>query len=206
MPRYARADPNIRRLLRRLAGLVLVALAAAWLSGCAAAAVGAAALTTNDMLQDRRTVGAYIDDSAVEAKLRQRIYSDANIRRDGHINVASLNGVVLLTGEVTRSELRDRVLAYAREFPEVRQTVNEIRVAAPSGVASRANDSWLKARVRTRLVRDPGIDANRVRVVVEAGTVFLMGLVSQAEGEAAAESARHVPGVERVVKAFEYGS
>ena len=53
-------------------------------------------------------------------------------------------------------------------------------------------------------VRLPGFDPTRVKVVTNNGVVFLMGLVSPAEADAAAEKASYVPGVERVVKLFEY--
>ena len=40
--------------------------------------------------------------------------------------------------------------------------------------------------------------------MTEDAVVFLMGLVSPEEGDAAAEQVRYVPGVQRVVKLFEY--
>ena len=43
-----------------------------------------------------------------------------------------------------------------------------------------------------------------MKVVTEAGVVYLMGLVTQAEGDAAVEVARSTSGVSRVVKVFEY--
>ena len=45
---------------------------------------------------------------------------------------------------------------------------------------------------------------NHVKVVTEAGTVFLMGIVTREEGDAAAELARTTSGVARVVKVFEH--
>ena len=43
-----------------------------------------------------------------------------------------------------------------------------------------------------------------VKVLTEAGVVYLMGLVSPQEGDAAVEIARTTSGVSRVVKVFEY--
>jgi osmotically-inducible protein OsmY len=40
--------------------------------------------------------------------------------------------------------------------------------------------------------------------VTESGTVYLMGLVTRAEAEEAAQTAATTGGVERVVKVFEY--
>ena len=54
------------------------------------------------------------------------------------------------------------------------------------------------------MIGNEAFSPNHVKVVTEAGTVFLMGLVTQAAGEAAVEVARSTSGVSRVVKAFEY--
>jgi osmotically-inducible protein OsmY len=43
-----------------------------------------------------------------------------------------------------------------------------------------------------------------VKVVTESSVVYLMGIVTHQEGDAAAEIARTTSGVTRVVKVFEY--
>jgi hypothetical protein len=43
-----------------------------------------------------------------------------------------------------------------------------------------------------------------IKVVTEAGVVYLVGLVTEAEGEAATELARTTGGVRKVVKVFDY--
>ncbi|MGI9323228.1 MAG: BON domain-containing protein, partial [Pseudomonadales bacterium] len=47
-------------------------------------------------------------------------------------------------------------------------------------------------------------EPGRIKVVTENGVVYLMGAMTQAEADAAAEVARKVRGVQKVVKAFEY--
>ena len=47
------------------------------------------------------------------------------------------------------------------------------------------------------------INSNAVKVTTELGTVYLMGIVTQREADAAAEAARNVGGVLKVVKVFE---
>ena len=51
------------------------------------------------------------------------------------------------------------------------------------------------------LFRSP---SNQIKVVTENSVVYLMGLVTQKEGELAAEATRTVSGINRVVKLFEY--
>ena len=47
---------------------------------------------------------------------------------------------------------------------------------------------------------------NAVKVVTERSVVYLMGIVSKEEGDAAAEIAATTAGVARVVKFFQYPS
>ena len=52
-------------------------------------------------------------------------------------------------------------------------------------------------------IRDSTFAANHVKVVTEAGVVYLMGLVSQKEANAAVEIARTTGGEQKVVRVFE---
>lgn len=183
------------------ASLILISFAV--LQGCAPLVVvgGAAAVSA---AHDRRTLGAQIDDQAIELKALSAISADKELVEKTHINVASINGVVLLSGQASTSELRDRVLNAARAVPGVRRIVNEISVAAPATLGSRSNDTWLTTKVKTSMLTKANLDASRVKVVTESAVVYLLGLVTRAEGDLATDAARSVNGVQRVVKLFEY--
>jgi osmotically-inducible protein OsmY len=88
--------------------------------------------------------------------------------------------------------------------PNVKQVQNELIIGGTSTFGARSNDTYLTAKVKTRLFDDTRFSANHVKVVTEAGTVFLMGIVKQEEGDAAAEVAAKTKGVTKVVKVFEY--
>jgi osmotically-inducible protein OsmY len=181
----------------------LILISFAVLQGCAPLVVvgGAAAVSA---AHDRRTLGAQIDDQAIELKALSAISADKELVEKTHINVASINGVVLLSGQASTSELRDRVLNAARAVPGVRRIVNEISVAAPATLGSRSNDTWLTTKVKTSMLTKANLDASRVKVVTESAVVYLLGLVTRAEGDLATDAARSVNGVQRVVKLFEY--
>jgi osmotically-inducible protein OsmY len=173
--------------------------------GCVIAPI-AATVTAIDIVTDRRTVGNYVDDNAVEVKIRRAIRNTPGLRQQIHISVTSMNGIVLLSGETPTPALRDRIVKQAQAFSEVRQIVNEIRIAGKTSWPSRANDSWITTKVKTRLFSRTKMKANRVKVVTEQGNVYLMGIVSRTEGDTAANAARTVKGVSKVVKVFEYNS
>lgn len=175
--------------------LVLPSCAPVIVAGAGTAAVAA---------HDRRTVGALIDDQTIELKVAGAVKSEDSLKQGTHVNVTSVNGIVLLSGEATTNEMLERVLAKAREVAGIRRIVNEVRIAPPSSFGSRAYDAWLTTKVKTRLIHTEDIDSTRVKVVTENDAVYLMGLVTRQEGDVATGAATQVGGVARVVKLFEY--
>ncbi|MCK9987193.1 MAG: hypothetical protein AzoDbin1_03665 [Azoarcus sp.] len=171
------------------------------LQGCfplVAGGVGAGAA----MVADRRTSGAYVEDEGIEwrtsSALRDRL-GDAV-----HINVTSFNRNVLLTGEAPSEAHRAEAERVAGGIANVKGIVNEIQVAGTSSLTSRGNDSLITSKVKARFVDSAQFSANHIKVVTEAGTVFLLGIVTRREADAATEVARRTDGVRKVVRVFEY--
>ncbi|MBK5105353.1 MAG: BON domain-containing protein, partial [Burkholderiales bacterium] len=122
-----------------------------------------------------------------------------------HINVNSYNRNALLTGEAPDVATKTDIERIVREIPNVRGVVNEIQIAGVSSYSARGNDSYLTSKVKTRFIdSNSGISANDVKVVTESGVVYLLGLVTRKEAEAAVEIARTTGGVQKVVRVFEY--
>ena len=121
-----------------------------------------------------------------------------------HVSPTVINGLVLLTGEAPKRTHIDRILDIAKAFKNTRKVVNRIELAGKSTLASRANDTWITMEVKTALFHAENVDHLRIKVVTERAHVYLMGLVSTEEADAAAQSARLINGVARVVKVFEY--
>ncbi len=58
--------------------------------------------------------------------------------------------------------------------------------------------------MKARFIDANKFQVNHVKVVTEAGTVFLLGLVTRKEADDAVEIARTTAGVKKVVRIFEY--
>ncbi len=175
------------------------------LNACAPLVVGGAAATAS-VAHDRRTAGTVIEDQSIELRIRSALNKDPELSKQAHINITSFNGIVLLSGEAPTSALRERAGEIARKTRKVRRVHNEIQIAAPSSMMTRSSDSWITTKVKSVMLgaAGDGIDPTRIKVVTENGTVFLMGLVTHGEADAATEKARQVKGVQRIVKLFEY--
>ncbi len=170
------------------------------LQGCiplAVTGIGATAL----MADDRRSTGVYVEDENIEWKARGRLIESY---KDAHVNVTSFNLAVLLTGEVPSEQMKLDIGNSVRSISSVKNVLNEITVGGNTALTARANDTFITTNVKTRFINNGKFSINHVKVVTEAGTAFLLGIVTREEAEAATELARTTSGVSRVVKVFEY--
>ena len=184
--------------------IVLIAAAASVLQGCAPVIVAGAAGATM-MAADRRPTGAQVDDGAVEFNVE----SEAGTRWGNaiHLNVTSYNGYVLLTGEVPSAEVKSEIVRMARGSSErVRNVYDELMVGPVTDLGARSNDSYITSKVKARMLDSDVVKTIYVKVVTERSVVYLMGIVSRQEGDAAAQVAATTEGVARVVKLFEYSN
>ena len=172
------------------------------LQGCEVALLGAAAGGTAVAFEDRRSAGSQIEDDGIEVRTGNRV-SD-RFGDKVHVNTTSYNRWVLLTGEVPDEAARAEVEKIALAVPNVRGVANEVQVSGISSLGSRANDSFITSKVKARFVDARRFNPVHVKVVTEAGVVYLMGVVTDKEAEEAVEVARTTGGVRKVVKIFEY--
>jgi osmotically-inducible protein OsmY len=171
------------------------------LQGCPAI-IGVGGVAAVSSLEDRRTTGTQLDDRGIESRAAGRISERFGER--AHVNVTAFNRSVLLTGEAWDEATRAEVEKVVAEVPNVRSVTNEIQVAGASSSGSRANDTALTAKVKGRLINVKGVNSMHVKVVTEAGVVYLLGLVTEGEAETATDIARTTGGVRKVIKVFEY--
>ena len=187
--------------MNKLAKAVIGAALLTSLTGCVGVMVGGAVMGAV-ATADRRTLGAQTEDKTITVKAEMRVPKVAG--QDAHVNIASFNRKVLLTGEVRDAALKAAIEREVRGIEGVANVINELEVAGPSSYTARSSDALITTKVKASLVDMKTISATSFKVVTERGTVFLMGRVTQREGQIAADVARGVSGVHKVVKIFEY--
>ena len=168
-----------------LIGAASIAGSALLLSGClplAATGIVAGALAASD----RRTLGAQTEDTSIEFKAGARL-RDA-MRFPGGISVTSYNRRVLLTGQVGSAEDRRMAEQIVSKIDNVRSVENALQVAGQPALTASASDATVSAGVKAALLENSDTHATAVKVVTESGVVYLMGLVTQKESQAAVRS------------------
>ena len=193
--------------MRKLFALALAALISLpLLNGCAAPVIVAGGAVAGATAMDRRDPEVILNDKAITLDVEKAIYTDNAIKHHIHVNVSSYNGVVLLTGETATANIRQQVVEHTQRVQHVRKIYNETIVAPNADHASRRQDAWITTKVKAGLVATKEISGLHFKVVTENQIVYLMGIVSKAEGDTAASVAQRVRGVKQVVKIFEYSS
>ncbi len=181
----------------------LFVVAAAGLQGCELAVLGAAGgAAAYSIVEDRRSSGVQIDDEAIQLRGQNRV--SERFGEKVHVTITSVNRMALLTGEAPQESIRDEIGKIVLGVPSVRGIANEIQIAIPTPRASRINDEFITTKVKGRLIDSGKASPVHVKVITEAGVVYLMGVVTDTEADSAVEIARTTGGVRKVVKIFEY--
>jgi len=177
------------------------------INGCSTITVGTSELTGVALFHDRRSLQKITQDEQIELTINLKLLLDDTVSELTHFNVTSFNGIVLITGEAQGNKVRNRVTGIAKKVSGIRLVQNHMILAYPSSFANRSNDSLITSKVKLNFSSSdnmPGFDTTRIKVITENAQVFLMGLVHKQEGTIAAENARRISGVTKVIKVFEY--
>jgi osmotically-inducible protein OsmY len=182
---------------------VMLFTALGLLQGCVApvvaAGVGAGIMVSST---DRRSAGAMVEDETIENKSQKRI--DEKFKDTAHVSVTAYNRFALVTGTATTEDAKMDIERIVGGIPNVKGIANELVVGNPSGNSTNTSDSRITGNVKMRFVKSSALKADQIKVVTENAVVYLMGLVTRAEADAASDIASTTAGVQKVVRVFEY--
>ncbi|WP_354682739.1 BON domain-containing protein [Cupriavidus necator] len=192
----------------RTAGFARATLAAAAVLVCATQLAGcfpviAGAMGTGvAMATDRRPAATQTVDRGLQLEAENTI----NTRYSGRarVNVTVFNRKVLLTGEAASDSVKQEIDKYVRGLPNARVVINELEIVSSPGFMTQSQDAFLTSKVKTLLMTADGVPSNSIKVTTEKSVVYLLGVVTTAEGDRATDVARNASGVTKVVKAFDY--
>ncbi|OZA14828.1 MAG: transporter, partial [Polynucleobacter sp. 24-46-87] len=175
-------------------------LISSFLSGCGVLAVGGVVAGAS-VMADRRTPAVQAIDKGIELEAGNALakrYGD-----DAHINVTSFNQKVLLTGEAKDSDIKGQAGAYVKSMKNVRSVFNELAIGPNSTYTARANDAFLESKIKAQMIFTDKLPSNSMAIVVEGGSVYLMGILTQNEAAIAKKLTSNIDGVKDVYAYFD---
>jgi osmotically-inducible protein OsmY len=186
--------------------LITLTAAVTLLSGCVAAPLlvgagaGAGAVALSD---DRRPQAQIAQDDASTSRIKELLDQQKLADSPNRIRYTVYNGVVLLVGQVANDNIRALAHQAAQSAPGVKNVINELTVGPALSTTQIAEDSYLSSKVRTKLATTRDFKSKHLTIVVENGSVYLMGLMTREEQRIAVAVTRDVDGVKRVVRIME---
>jgi len=180
---------------------ITILLTAMLLQGCVAVVAGGAAVATKTAT-DPRSVGTQVDDGTLELRVTNALAKDQQIKTDARVIATAYQGKVLLTGQAPSQEIANRAKQITMGVDGATEVYNEIRIGQKVTLGTTSSDTWITTKIRSQLLGSDQVKSSNVKVTTENGEVFLLGLVTQQEAQAAADVASRVSGVKHVTTAF----
>jgi len=191
------------RFLRRfhLATRIALVLAAGGLIGACStpAAVISASASGAVAVAEERGLGGALLDTRIKTVINYRLLDkDPNLLNG--LATAVYEGRVLLTGIAASIAQRDAAVRIAWKAAGVKEVINEIVVDASGKSGSFAQDTWISARLRSKLLFDKNIVSINYSIDTLRGTVHLLGVAQNREElDRALAHARNLKHVRNVV-------
>lgn len=186
----------------KLFNILFASLVISSLNGCAGETVTAAA-AGSWINHDRRTSGTIVDDQAITVKANLAIAKNKAVWKESHISTLTYNNSLLLVGQTKNNYNKQQIEKMLQPINEIGNIYNQITVGEPISLKTRANDTWLTTQVKAKLISSRDVGINRVKVITENGTVYLMGMLTKDEEQTAIDLTRRVQGVDKVVAIIE---
>lgn len=179
--------------------LVLLGILFLNLSACMTAATSSA-----QAIYNHKNLESNIHDQYITMRAYQALDIDCDYFKDANINVSTFNHTVLLTGQVPKPWQKKAAAQIIKKIAEGAVIYNVITVQPPIPPWVRLSDAWITTKIKTKLMSASDIDATRIKVITENGTVYLMGILPVSEAEEVVNAARDTEGVHAVVRVFSY--
>ena len=173
------------------------------LNGCAGLFIAGAATTAN-LMTDTRTAKDIWQDNQNELDIAS-IGDQAAYKDKVRVVATSYDGNVVLMGQAPTQALSHSFEQQARQIKSIKNLYNEVKLKAPITMQQRNTDSWITTKVKSALLTDRQLSTIKIKVITEDSDVFLFGYVTSEQANKAADIARNIAGVKRVIKAFQYG-
>ena len=191
----------MKRIITLLISVVALSMT---LVGCIPAALVIGATAGGSFIYSKRDIQTMASDKQAAITASTKIAEDLYLRRQTHILVTVFNRTALLAGQTYSQELKDRAGQIVSSVKNIDRVYNEITIAPPGSITQRSKDMWITTSVKTALLSTKDVESTQIKVVTEQGVVYLMGLVTRTQADLATDVTRHVSGVRKVVKIFQY--
>ena len=154
--------------------LPLIAASGLLLSGCIGVLVATGSETAAVVAQER-SVGDAVDDAGILLTIK-RIFAEATEDLFLNVEVKSVEGRVLLAGNVNKPETKVEAVRMVWTVGGVKEVIDEIQINDKSDFWNYTRDVWISTQIRARLVATKDIRSINYSVITVNQVVYVMGI------------------------------
>ena len=162
------------------------------------------ATTGAQAVYNRQQLQKSLNDHYLTMRSYRALDIDSPLFKNANISVSTLNGEILLTGQVPEAWQKAEAEKILKTIPGIKHIYDLLTVEQPLPQVARAKDAWITTKVKAQLMASNDVDASQVKVLTENGVVYLMGILPPSEAKEATSIAATTKGVKGVVKIFTY--
>lgn len=141
-----------------------------------------------------------VDDQAIASRVNFALSNDKALQGSDMLAV-SVNGYVILAGQVLSEEQRNRAAsAAAFASRDIRRLINELEIVESLDDSFEAGDRSIMDQIQAVI---PGMSPATIPVI-HNGVVYLLGQVTRDEGNEVAQTISRMDGVKAIRLSFEY--
>lgn len=179
--------------------IVILTVLSLLLSSCMSIAMtGAGILYDNDELE-----GTF-SNQVIKLNAESALSSDRRLFLQSNIVVAVFDHDLLLAGQTPNDALRRKALESVKKIPGVKNIYNGITIGANTTLLQRTSDMWITTKIKAKIVADHELDPDKIKVVTENGTVYLMATLQYPKAERLVKLTQATSGVKKVIKMLHY--
>ncbi|WMY97172.1 MAG: division/outer membrane stress-associated lipid-binding lipoprotein [Arsenophonus sp.] len=165
--------------------------------------IGSTAILTKSAI-DPRSIGRQVDDGTLEIRVRSALNKNKEIIKHARIINTAYKGNILLTGQAPKLFIIELAKKITIKVKGVENIYNEIRIEQPIDLIKSIKDTWITIQIKLKIFYNNFVKLSTIKVLTENGEVFLLGIVSEEEGNIAAKIASEIKGVKHVFTGFSY--
>ena len=158
--------------------------------------------TSVEIADDPRSLGRIVDDSVIEKKFLFKI-SQIDQKYLLKINLKSIDGRILLKGNVDTIREKIQMTKIAWETDGVRSVENIIKVDDQSSLKDRAKDLLITSQFKVAIVANNNIKSNNFNFTTINKNLYIFGIArNEQERKIVINEAKSVQGVSEVISSI----
>lgn len=156
------------------------------------------------LVYDRQSIKTGIDNHSLHVKANHALFDKYPHLKKANISLVTFNKDLIAIGQVPNQAEKKLVTKTLKPLEGARRFFNELTIGSNTSMVQAIRDSWLTAKLRTKMVAENGVEPSRFKIVTEKNVIYILGDVKKAQANKVVALAQQVSGAKKIVRILRY--